>query len=85
MRFNAPAVPAELRAIGEALGDGDDPAGAVDRLLARLGLPTRLSECGVTDEDLDAVARLSQSNHNVQLNPRPVSEDDARAVLEAAF
>ena len=85
MRFNLDAVPDELRRIGDSLGDPDDPAGAVDRLVQRLGLPSHLSDCGVTDEDLDAVVRLSQSNPNVQTNPRPVSEDDARAILDAAF
>ena len=34
---------------------------------------------------VDAVARLSQGNRNVQLNPRPVSEDDARTILAAAY
>jgi alcohol dehydrogenase class IV len=85
MRFNADAVPAELRRIGEALGDGDDPARAVERLLERLHLPARLSDCGVSDEDLDAVVRLSQSSPAVQMNPKPVSEDEARTILEAAF
>jgi alcohol dehydrogenase class IV len=85
MRFNADAVPDELTRIGEALGDAADPAGAVARLLDVLELPMRLSDCGVTDEDLDAVVRLSQSSPAVQMNPKPVSEDDARAILEAAF
>ena len=85
MRFNAGAVPEDMRRIGEALGDPDDPAGAVDRLLQRIGLPARLSDVGVTDEDLDAVVRLSQSSYSVQSNPRAVSEDDARSILEAAF
>ena len=85
MRFNGDAVPVELRRIGEALGDADDPAGAVERLLERLRLPVRLSDCGVTDEDLDAVVRLSQSSPAVQMNPKPVSEHDARGILEAAF
>src|SRR5438309_4098261 len=74
MRFNADAVPAELRRIGEALGDADDPAGAVERLVAQLGLPGGLSDCGVEDDDIDAVVRSSQSNPNVQANPKPVSE-----------
>src|SRR5947209_12042134 len=85
MRFNADAVSEELRRIGEALDDPDDPAAAVDRLVERLGLPTRLSDWGLTDEDLDAVVRLSQSSPVVQMNPRPLSEDDARSILEAAF
>ena len=48
------------------------------------GCPPRSPRCGATDDDLDAVARLSQSNQSVRANPRPVSEEDARAVLEAA-
>lgn len=87
IRFNAAAVPDEVATIGDALGDGGgaDAAGAADRLRARLGLPARLSDLGVTAEDLDAVARLSQSNFGVRANPRPVSEGDARSILEAAF
>jgi alcohol dehydrogenase class IV len=85
VRFNADAVPDEIARLGVAIGAEGDPADAIAALVERLGLPTRLSDCGVTDDDLDAVARLSQSNGNVQANPRPVSEDDARRVLEAAF
>ncbi len=85
LRFNAGAVPDAVERIGEAIGAADDPAGAIAALVARLGLATRLADCGVTLEDLDAVARLSQSNRNVQANPRPVSEDDARGILAAAF
>ena len=44
-----------------------------------------LDTAGVTDEDIQAIARLSQSNGNVKANPRPVSEADALAILEAAF
>jgi maleylacetate reductase len=85
IRFNAEAVPKAVRRIGEALGDADDPAGAVDRLRDRLGLPGRLSECGVTHDDLDAIARMTEGNGNVRNNPRPVTEADARALLQAAF
>jgi alcohol dehydrogenase class IV len=85
MRYNADAAHDELRRLGDAIGAPDDPAGAVAALVERLGLPSGLGECGVTLEDLDAVARLSQANHNVRNNIRPVSEDDARAILAAAY
>ncbi|MDQ3756577.1 MAG: iron-containing alcohol dehydrogenase family protein [Actinomycetota bacterium] len=85
LRFNLDAIGLAAWRIGEALGDPDDPAGAVDRLRERIGLPGRLSECGVTEDDVEAVARLSQGNGNVQANPRPVSEADALAILQAAY
>jgi maleylacetate reductase len=85
MRFNGDAVPDELRRLGEVIDAPEDPAGAIAKLIERLGLPTQLADCGVTLEDLDAVSRASQGNHNVQLNVRPVSEDDARSILAAAY
>jgi maleylacetate reductase len=85
MRFNEPAVPGEMARIGAALGDEADPAGAAARLVERLGLPMQLRDCGVEEEDLDAVARLAGGSPNVRNNPRPVGEDDARAILDAAY
>jgi maleylacetate reductase len=85
LRFNLDAIGTMAYRLGVALGDPDDPAGAVDRLRERLGLPDTLSECGVTEDDVDAVVRLSQGNGNVRNNPRPASEDDVRALLDAAF
>jgi maleylacetate reductase len=85
MRFNLEAVGDQAWRIGVALGDPDDPAGALDRLRERLGLPGQLSDVGVTDEDLDAVVRMSASSPAIRANPRRVNEDDARAILEAAF
>lgn len=83
--FNAEAVPEEVQRIGRALGDESDAAGAAARLRDRLGLPSGLSDVGVTDDDIQAVARLSQSNVSVQRNPKPVSEADALSILEAAW
>ncbi len=85
VRFNAGAVPDDVARIGAAMGHGTDTAGAIDALRATVGLPGRLSEAGVAADDLEAVARLSQSNANVGRNPRPVSEADALAILRAAW
>jgi len=85
MRFNADVAPDEMMLIGEALGDPDDASSAVARLVERLGLPSRLRDCGVDEEDLDAVARMSQASHAVQSNLRPVGESDARAILADAY
>lgn len=85
LRFNADAIGDAWWRIGTALGDPDDAAGAVDRLRERLGLPARLGECGVSEDDVDAVVRLSQGSVAVQSNPRAVGEAEARQILESAF
>lgn len=87
VRFNAEAVPRAVARLAVALGAGadGDAADAIDGLRERLGLPGRLSEVGVTEDDLDAVARMAEGNANVRNNPRPVSEADARELLETVF
>ena len=86
VRFNAEAVPKAMGRIALAMGaDERDALLAVETLRERLGLPGRLSEVGVTEDDLDAVARMAEGNPNVRNNPRPVTEADARSLLESVF
>jgi maleylacetate reductase len=85
VRFNMEAVPDELRRLGEAIGAPDDPAAAIAALVERIGLPTRLQDCGVTLDDIEEVAQMAPSNGNVANNPRPVSADDAKGILVAAY
>lgn len=84
IRFNADAVPSAIAGLAVSMGV-PDPADAVADLVARLGLPSGLRECGVTEDDLDAVARMAPSNGNVANNPRPVTDEDARGILAAAY
>ena len=72
IRFMTRDAPEEVRRVGEAIGAPEDPAGAIADLVGRLGLPGGLSDCGVDDEDLEAVIRQAQ-------------HDGARSILEAAF
>jgi maleylacetate reductase len=85
LRFTAEAVPREAWRIGASLGDADDPPGAVDRLRERIGLPGRLSDVGVTEDDIEAIVRMAAGNANIRANPRPAAAGDLRAILEAAF
>lgn len=85
MRFNQAAVPDAMARIGEAIGAPDDPAAAVADLIAAVGLGGGLSDHGFDDDDLDAVVRQVDGNRSIRSNPRPVTADDARAVLEAAW
>ena len=85
LRFTAGAVPREAWLIGAALGDPDDPAGAVDRLRERIGIPARLSDVGVVEDDLEAVVRMAAGNASIRANARPVSADDLTELLQGAF
>ncbi len=86
VRFNADAVPEVIARLAAAFGRTDhDAAAAIDELRARLGLPARLSACGLKKEDVDVIVKQSPGNANIGKNPKPVSERDARAILEAAF
>ena len=86
IRFNAEAVPDAIERIAAAAGsDGEGLADSLAALAAGLGLPSSRYDVGVTDEDIQAVSRLSQSNPAVRANPRPVSEADALVILEDAF
>lgn len=84
IRFNAEGCPGALAVLARAWGT-DDPAGFVAGLLGRVGLPSRLSEVGVTGADVEAVARAAPTNRNVARNPVPVDEAGALRLLAAAL
>ncbi|MBC7808919.1 MAG: iron-containing alcohol dehydrogenase [Akkermansiaceae bacterium] len=56
-----------------------------ERILRMLEIPSRLSEIGLREEHLDAVAKEAMSSGSTKANPRPVTEADARAVLESCL
>ncbi len=59
---------------------------AIRSFLERIGHPLRLSEVGVTDEDIAKAAALSLSDGAIVNNPRMVlSEEEVLAVYRAAF
>lgn len=86
VRFNRDAVPEVIARLALLFGRRDgDAAAAIDALRARIGLPARLSECGVERDDIETVAEWSASNATVGKNPKKVTVEDARAILRAAF
>jgi maleylacetate reductase len=67
--------------VARAMGATDgDAAGFVERLVFELGLPTRLSQVGVTAERFDELSRLCMHDRWIATNPRPLP--DAASVLE---
>jgi alcohol dehydrogenase len=62
----------------------DDLGATLRELAAEVGLGQGLGALGVSGEDADAVARLSQANPFVQASARPMDEPTVRGLLDAA-
>jgi alcohol dehydrogenase class IV len=96
MRFNLPARRREFAAIARLLGEdvtglqeqqaAERAITAVERLRADIGIPLRLRDLGVRTEQLRPFAEKACAVKRIlRVNPRPVTPDDAEAVLRAAF
>src|SRR5262249_46644236 len=80
--YNRDAAAPALARVARALGARDPAAGLRD-LAAGLGAPTSLQELGLARGSLDRVAELASANP--YWNPRPVSREALRALLEDAY
>ena len=87
MRYNADACAGPLAEVAAALGDASRPAAdQVEALIARLGLPTRLSQLGIDRARLPVIADKAMANPWVRTNPRPITDAaQLRQILEAAW
>lgn len=87
MRWNREVTADRQARIAQAMGAADgDAAGAVARLIASLGLPTRLRDLGVERAVFPQIAAGALGNLWVKTNPRPLqSADDVIGLLEAAW
>ena len=65
--------------IGEAL------AAHITELVARLGLPTRLSQVGVPEDGIPALVEGALGDGTTLLNPREMDEEDYAALYRAAL
>ena len=80
--FNAPEVPLAMERIAGALGVEDAAAGLF-ALNRTLGLNSTLADLGLRASDVNRSAALIVSSSYT--NPRPVNEDDVRALLLGAL
>jgi alcohol dehydrogenase class IV len=83
--YNRRAAPQAMVRIARALGlqaDADPAAGLYD-LSVRLGAPRALREIGLRAEDLDQAADIA--TRNPYYNPREVTRQGIRELLQAAF
>lgn len=70
--YNERFAPFELRLIAEAVGAEHGLAGAVFDLLQDTGLPSRLAELGISEDQIADIARITVETDN-GLNPGPVT------------
>lgn len=95
MDFNRPVTADRQALLAPAFGvdtsamtDQDASVAAADAvrtLFARMGVPSRLADVGVERSHFDALVTEALKDMVIAGNPRTVTADDARALLEAAF
>lgn len=96
MRFNLPARPKQFAAIARLLGEdvngldeeqaAERAVTAVEKLRADIGIPRRLRELGVKQEQLRPFAEKAFGIKRIlRVNPRPVTADDLEGILQAAL
>ena len=86
LRYNLPVNAERQALVSEAMGAPGRPAAElVAGLVAELGLPGRLRDCGVKEEQLDAVAEAAMHDRWIPTNPRPLDLAAVRALLQEAY
>ena len=84
VRFNAPALPAEMAMLEHALhAEPGDAAGALWDLAVASHVPTSLVQLGLAFDDLGEAA--DRATAEIQINPRPFTRADILALLVRAF
>ena len=83
LRFNEPAAPGALAALGDAIGAAD-PAERM-RALARLAGFERLRELGVPEDELDLVAEQTSVRAGARANPRQASPAEIAVLLRSIW
>jgi len=83
MRYNRDAAMAKYDRLASALGLGGEDAllQFTEGVLEELSIPTHLAAIGLTEADLDNVAKEAMASGSTKANPRPVTEADARTVV----
>ena len=93
MRFNAPAALEKYVEIAKAVGvyregmsleeAADAACRAIEDLSARVGTNKRLSDLGITEADIPALADQAIADVCTPGNPRPVTRDDIVSLYRA--
>lgn len=84
LRFEADVTASHVEQLARAVLS-PDLADSIDELGIELGVTQGLADLGVTEDDLAAVVRISQSNPFVKGSARPAGEADVAALLETIW
>ena len=85
VRFNQVAVPERVQALADALGKGQPLAETIDAMNRAMGLPTRLSEVGVTEAMVPKLVEKALEDGCRHGNPREASAEELRAIYLQAM
>jgi len=80
--YNRAAAPDAMARIAKAL-DGDDGPAALYELMLKTATKKSLREFGLSEADLDKAAEMAVKNP--YYNPRPVTKEGVRGMLQAAY
>ena len=85
--YNASVNGERQRALAAALGEPERPAGAIlDDLISSLGMPRRLRDVDVAEDDLARLAENCMLDDWTFSNPRPISTpEQVMEILRAAY
>ena len=82
VRFNASAGDNPYDAITD---DADALANRIEAMLRTAGLATSLAQCGVAENELEALAAEASEQWTAQFNPRQVTATELLAIYRAAY
>jgi alcohol dehydrogenase class IV len=87
LRFNHDASPHKIHTLAQIAGvsSARNLPYFFESLTAAIGLPTRLRDMGVTQQDLEACVPGAVKDHCNQTNPRTPTESDLRNLYQAAW
>ncbi len=87
LRYNREAAPDAFESIGQlvSLPASATAADWVEQLVSDIGLPGRLSELGISQGQLQAIAKRAMGVHLTATNPRRPQPEDYLKILEKAW
>jgi 1,3-propanediol dehydrogenase/alcohol dehydrogenase len=89
LKYNAAAVPERVAAVGGVLlgrqvERPEDTVEGVESLVADVGVTIGIADLPIDEQEMPGLAQDTLASGSVRVNPRPVTEEDARAVLDDA-